>query len=78
MKGEQSDMNSEKIRAMAQAMADQKVKEVEESRRHLVKTMIDAGYNPEDYVIIDNWEEFKTGKADEYACYASKRLPNEV
>jgi len=71
-------MNQDEIRAKAQALVDQKVKEVEESRRHLVKTMIEAGYNTEDYVIIDNWEEFKTGKADEYACYASKRLPNEV
>jgi len=71
-------MNQDEIRAKAQALVDQKVKEVEESRQHLVKTMIEAGYDPEDYVIIDNWEEFKTGKADEYACYASKRLPNEV
>jgi hypothetical protein len=71
-------MNSEEIRAKAQLLADQKVKEVEESRRHLVKTMIEAGYNPEDYVIMDNWEEFKTGKSDEYGCWASKKLPNEV
>lgn len=71
-------MNQEEIRAKAQLLVDQKVKEVEESRKHLVKTMIETGYNPEDYVIMDNWEEFKIGKADEYVCYASKRLPNEV
>lgn len=71
-------MNSEEIRAKAQALVDQKVKEVEESRKHLVKTMVEAGYNAEEYVIMDNWEEFKTGKADEYACYASKRLPNDI
>jgi len=71
-------MNQEEIRAKAQALVDQKVKEVEESRKHLVKTMIEAEYNAENYVIIDNWEEFKTGKAEEYVCYASKRLPNDI
>ena len=71
-------MNQDEIRAKAQALVGQKVKEVEESRKHLVKTMIEAGYNTEDYVIMDNWEEFKTGKADEYGCWASKRLPNDL
>jgi len=71
-------MNQDEIRAKAQALVDQKVKEVEESRQHLVKTMIEAGYSTEDYVIMDNWEEFKLGQVDEYSCYASKKLPNEV
>jgi ElaB/YqjD/DUF883 family membrane-anchored ribosome-binding protein len=71
-------VNQDEIRAKAQALVAQKVKEVEESRKHLVKTMIDAGYNPEDYVIMDNWEEFKMGKVDTYSCWASKKLPNEV
>jgi len=71
-------VNQDEIRTLAQAMVDQKVKEVEESRKHLVKTMIEAGYDTEDYVIMDNWEEFKTGKADEYGCWASKRSPNDI
>ena len=71
-------MNQEEIRAKAQSLVDQKVKEVEESRKHLVKTMIEAGYDPEDYVIMDNWEEFKMGKVDTYSCWGSKKLPNEV
>jgi ElaB/YqjD/DUF883 family membrane-anchored ribosome-binding protein len=71
-------VNQDEIRAKAQAMADQRKYEVEESRRKLVKDMISAGYNPDDYVIVDNWEDFKMGFAMEYYCYASKRLPNEV
>jgi len=71
-------MNSEEIRAKAQLLVDQKVREVEDSRKHLVRTMIEAGYNPEDYVIMDNCEEFKMGKVDTYSCWASKKLPNEV
>jgi len=71
-------MNQDEIRAKAQLLVDQKVKEVEESRKHLVKTMIESGYNPEDYVIMNNWEEFKMGQVDSYSCWASKKLPNEV
>lgn len=71
-------MNEDEIKAKAQAMVDQKIKEVEDSRQHLVKSMVDSGYNPEDYVMMDNWEAFKTGDATEYSCWSSKRLPNEV
>lgn len=71
-------MNQDEIKAKAQELANQHIKDIQEARSNLVKDMVAAGYNPDEYVIVDNLDAIRKGETFEYSCYASKKLPNEV
>jgi hypothetical protein len=71
-------MNNNEIITKAQAMAEQHKKDILEARESLVKDMIREGYNPNDWVIMDNLQDIREGKTYEYTCWASLKEPNEV
>jgi DNA polymerase III delta prime subunit len=71
-------MNQDEIIAKAQAMAEQHKKDILEARENLVKDMIREGYNPDDWVIVDNLQDIREGKTYEYTCWAAAKEPNKL
>ena len=68
-------MNDIEIRAKAQALADAHIAEIEQERRNLVQTMKTAGYNPDEWVIMDNLEQIRQGQTYRYECWSSLKNP---
>ena len=59
----------------ARELYNQVMEQINSEREKLAKSMVEKGYNPEQWAIVDNIEDIANGKTMEYLCYASLKDP---